>query len=151
MKRCFAGLCLVFILTIQLIPAYANDGVASDVAGEIAGSTAESADTGRKTERVDPMDPETVLGIKDGNYSVDYLGDKLEEKGMDVVYLTKIVGRYICLAGFVICVILIVIGIIGNPRILLRAAIGAVISGVAYALITCGEEIVLLIATWAAS
>lgn len=145
MKRLITVFCLALAVML-LMPAYASEGVTTEIAGEIGGAMADSAAGG-----IDPLDPESVLGIKGGDYSVDYLGDKLEEKGMDVVYLIKVVGRYICLAGFVICVVLIVVGIIGNPRILLRAAIGAVVSGIAYALITCGEEIVLLIATWAAS
>ena len=41
--------------------------------------------------------------------------------------------------------------ITGNTRMLARSAIGAVVSGIMYAAITCGEEIVSLIVAWSAA
>lgn len=147
MKRIIAVFCLTLILSLWTMPAFAASGVESGVAGEVSQGT-EQEDT-MSIEQA--SDPEYVLGIKDGDYSVDHIGDKLKNKGMDIVYLLKVVGRYVCLAAFVICCILLVLGIVGNTRMLLRSSIGAIISGVMYAAITCGEEIVQLIAGWAAA
>jgi len=147
MKRIIAVFCLTLILSLWTMPAFAASGVESGVAGEASQGT-EQEDT-MSIEQA--SDPEYVLGIKDGDYSVDHIGDKLKNKGMDIVYLLKVVGRYVCLAAFVICCILLVLGIVGNTRMLLRSSIGAIISGVMYAAITCGEEIVQLIAGWAAT
>ena len=76
---------------------------------------------------------------------------KLESKGNDIVYILQTVGKYACIAAFIVCCILTLIGIIGNKRLLAGAIIGLVISGVAYAGIVCGREIVNWIAAWAAS
>lgn len=149
MKRLIAMLCMVFILCGWTVSAFAAERVESGVASESIESKKKPDGGGMSIEQA--TDPEYVLGIKGGNYSADHIGDKLRNKGMDVVYLLKIVGRYACLAAFVVCCILLVFGIVGNTRLLLRSSIGAIISGVMYAAITCGEEIVQLIAGWAAA
>jgi len=151
MKRIVAVACLLFILSFCTMSVFAAGGVESGVAGEVSGSAGREETQNGEMSIEQASDPEYVLGIKDGDYSVDHIGDKLKSKGMDIVYLLKVVGRYVCLAVFVICCILLVLGIVGNTRLLLRSAIGAIISGVMYAAITCGEEIVQLIAGWAAA
>ena len=87
----------------------------------------------------------------DPNVSTDTIVGKLESKGNDVVSILQTVGKYVCIAGFIVCCILTLIGIIGNKRLLAGAIIGLIISGVAYAGIVCGREIVNWIAAWAVS
>lgn len=151
MKRIIAVFFLTLILSFWTTPTFAANGVESGVAGEASQGTGQEDTQNGGMSIEQASDPEYVLGIKDGDYSVDHIGDKLKNKGMDIVYLLKVVGRYVCLAAFVICCILLVLGIVGNTRMLLRSSIGAIISGVMYAAITCGEEIVQLIAGWAAA
>lgn len=151
MRHWLSALCAVLVLAFITVPASAV-GMETGIAGEMEEKEEVTIGSGSGRLSIDQAsDPEYVLGIKGGNYSVEHIADKLEEKGMDVVYLIKTVGRWICIGAFVVCCVLLVLGIIGNPRILLKSAIGAIISGVMYAAITCGEQIVRMIAAWAAS
>lgn len=92
------------------------------------------------------LNPDQVLGLPD--VTVDDLGDRLNEKGADVVFLIQTVARYICIGAFVISCILILVGLIGNRRTLASAILGAVLSGVCYGAITCGEQIVQAVSSW---
>lgn len=94
-------------------------------------------------------DPGQVIGAQ--NVSVDDLGNKLTEKGADIIYLLKIVGQYVCVGAFIISCITFFAGLFGNKKMMFSSVIGALISGVCYAAITFGEDIVILIASWAAS
>jgi len=154
MKRFAAMLCLSLLLSMGILPAYA-EGVESGIAGETS-ETAQQTEVPQGTIGLDmsidqATDPEYVLGIKGGDYSVEHIGDKLKQKGMDIVYLLKIVGRWICIAAFVVCCTFLVFAIAGNTRLLVRSAVGAIAAGIMYAAITCGEEIVTLIAAWSAA
>ena len=147
MKR---TLITVLILLSFILPTYAvGDGIENAVAGEI-GRDETSTDYYRDLFGLsDETDPNGILDVP--NVTVDDLGDRLAAKGADFVYLIKIVGRYVCLGAFVICCIMIIIGIIGNRRMLVWAIIGAITAGLLYAAITCGEQIVQFIAAWAMS
>ena len=95
-----------------------------------------------------------VGGIQDEfapNVTTQDIIGKLETKGNDIVAILQTVGKYVCIAAFIICCGLTLIGIIGNKRILTGAIIGLFLSGIAYAGIVCGREIVNWIAAWARS
>ena len=141
---------IILMLLVFILPAYAaGEGIDNGVAGEIGRSDA-APDYYRDLFGLSSeTDSDSLLDVP--NVTVDDLGNRLAAKGGDFVYLIKIAGRYVCLGAFVICCIMIVIGIIGNHRMLASAIIGAIISGLAYAAITCGEQIVQLIAAWAMS
>jgi len=147
MKRVLA---VALLIIAFILPVYAaEEGIESSVAGEIG----EGGGTSDYYKDLYGLSEETDSGnlLNVPNVTIDDLGDRLAAKGGDFVYLIKIVGRYVCLGAFIICCIMIVIGIIGNHRMLVSAIIGAIISGLAYAAITCGEQIVQLIAAWAIS
>lgn len=90
-------------------------------------------------------------GVITPNVTTGTIISRLEAKGNDIVSILQIIGKYVCIAGFIICCILTIIGIIGNKRLLVGAIIGLFISGLAYAGIVCGREIVNWVAAWAAS
>lgn len=138
---------MLMLLTF-ILPAYAaEEGIDNAIAGEIGGSGT-TTDYYRNLYGLSgETDSNNILDTP--NVTVDDLGALLAAKGGDFVYLLKIVGRYMCLGMFIICCIMIVIGIIGNHRMLTSAIIGAIVSGLAYAAITCGEQIVQFIAAWA--
>lgn len=97
---------------------------------------------------------ELVGGIQDEfapNVTTQDIIGKLETKGNDIVAILQTVGKYVCIAAFIICCVLTLVGLIGNKRILTGAIIGLLLSGVAYAGIVCGREIVNWIAAWARS
>ena len=160
---------LIIILTLLafILPAYAaEEGVDNAVADEIGGNNVATDYYRELFGLSNETDSDNLLDVP--NVTVDDLGERLAAgaqpdcadadgvgplhiaaKAGDFVYLIKIVGRYVCLGAFIICCIIIVIGIIGNQRTLAKAIIGAIISGLAYAAITCGEQIVQFIAAWA--
>ena len=145
MKRFLSLLLLVLSLSSLALPAFAA-GVETGVAGTIG---EEETYNPNAYELPDDLQPENVLGVP--NVTVDDLGNRLIDKGEDVVWLIKIVTRYICLGAFLLSCVFILVGIIGNRKILVSSILGAVISGVCYGAITCGEQIVAFIAAWAAS
>ena len=83
--------------------------------------------------------------------TTDDIVGRLENKGNDIVNILQTIGRYVCIAAFIICCLLTLIGVMGNPRLLWGGVIGLVLSGVAYAGIVCGRDIVNWIASWAIS
>ena len=93
--------------------------------------------------------PESVLNIP--NVSTEDLIERVNTKGNDIILILQTVGRYLCFFGFIICCVMVVIGVIGNRQMLTGALIGLIVCGVMYAGITCGKEIVQYIAAWAKS
>lgn len=141
-------LIIILTLLVFILPAYAaEEGIDNAVADEIGGSNVATDYYRELFGLSNETDSDNLLDVP--NVTVDDLGERLAAKAGDFVYLIKIVGRYVCLGAFIICCIIIVIGIIGNQRTLAKAIIGAIISGLAYAAITCGEQIVQFIAAWA--
>lgn len=90
-------------------------------------------------------------GVISTNVTADTIVSKLEAKGNDIVFMFQTVGKFVCIAGFIICCILTIIGTVGSKRLLAGAVIGLLVSGFAYAGIVCGREIVNWIAAWAIS
>lgn len=140
------------ILTLALvIPTFASDIRPGDVSGtdsSVTGQSDSSSTTGGPIQ--DAVNSATNELIDTGITTEDIVG-RLEEKGNDVVSVLQTVGKYVCFGAFILCCGLIVIGIIGNKRMLTGAILGAILSGIAYAGIVCGREIVNWIASWAIS
>lgn len=103
-------------------------------------------------ESYDPLQKE-LEDLENGipNVTVEDAETYLKSKGNDVVHLLQTVGKYVCIAAFIICCFLALIGLIGNRRMFTGALIGLIISGVAYAGIVCGPEIVKWVANWAST
>ena len=96
-----------------------------------------------------PDDPADIFGIP--SVSVEDVTERLNNKGNDIVNILQTVGRWICIGAFVISVVMMVAGCVGNKKWIMQGLIGLIISGVAYAGIVCGRQIVMFIASWAAS
>ena len=169
MKRIFALLTILMLTLCLTTSAFASNGTRT---GEVVGGGSVDTEVGTDASRhhgsgtssggVDLSNPNATQdyinnelfggnGVITPNVSTDTIVGKLESKGNDIVYILQTVGKYACIAAFIICCILTLIGIIGNKRLLAGAIIGLVISGVAYSGIVCGREIVNWIAAWAAS
>lgn len=151
----FAFLMSFCLMTTAFSAAGTRTG---QVDGGDAGNTAVS-DSDKNTGGVNFSDPgatnayinNELADIIAPDVTTDTIVGKLESKGNDIVHILQTVGKYVCIGMFVICCILIPVGIIGNKKILTGAVIGLVISGLAYAGIVCGREIVNFIAAWATS
>ena len=142
---------MLLLLSVYLVaPAFAASG--EDVrTGTASGGSSTGA---APVDKADPSINDMVNGVINDfapNITTDDIVNRLETKGNDVVTILQTVGRYVCIGAFIICCILTLFGIIGNPRMLWGGVIGLIISGVAYAFIVCGREIVNWIATWAIS
>lgn len=159
MKRLFS-LFFVLLLAMSLtVTAFASGNTRT---GEVTSGDIAIPSITQSGGGIDLMDPNGTQsyvdnelfgqsGLINGSVTTETIVGKLNAKGNDVVTILQTVGKYVCIAGFVICCILTLVGIIGNKRLLAGAIIGLLISGLAYAGIVCGREIVNWIATWAVS
>lgn len=152
MKKIFGSIVLLMLLCSLALPAFATDGVRTgDGAGERPSSTAQNDERNTWNGSVVNDTVDGVINDIAPNVSTDDIVGKLEEKGNDIVTVLQTVGKYVCIASFVLCCFLAVLGLIGNKKMLVGALIGLCLSGLAYAGIICGPEIVRWIAAWAAS
>lgn len=159
MKKIFTLFFVLMLMMCMTMTAFAADTVRS---GEVSGGGAAGSASSSQAGGVSLLNPGGTQdyvnnelfgsgGLIDKTVTTDTIVGKLESKGNDVVSILQTVGKYVCIAGFVICCILALVGIIGNKRLLAGAIIGLLISGFAYAGIVCGREIVNWIAAWAIS
>ena len=142
------------MMTCMMVTAFAVEGeTPSGIAGEITSSQT-SKDT-VNTEKnngsnfLDVQSPEELLDLKE--VTVEDIGNKLDEKGMDIIHLMQKVCQYICIATFIIGAVMFVIGLIANKKTMVSGILTLAFAGIAYAAITCGPTIVKLIASWAAA
>ena len=117
-----------------------GNGVTSSVSGGLSDGSLDIEDTvERVTQDLAP------------NITTDDIIGRLEDKGNGLVKILQTVGKMVYICSFIVCCGLLVIGVIGNRRMVAGSIIGAILSGVSYAGIVCGKEIVNWIAMWAAS
>jgi len=83
--------------------------------------------------------------------TTDDIVNKLENKGNDIVRILQTVGKFVCIGVFIVCCFLTIIGMVGNKRLMAGAIMGLIFSGIAYAGIVCGRDLVNWVAFWAAS
>lgn len=140
---------LVAFLALSFCAGFAPTAYASDTTRT---GTAENVQATAQHDDGDMSDTFAALTEEIApNVTTDELVGRIEQKSNDVVTILQTVGKYVCFASFIICCMLILIGIIGNRRLVAGGAIGLILSGIAYAGIVCGREIVTWIAAWAAS
>ena len=145
MKR-FVGILISLILSmVMVMPAFAT----TIGGGTINGKPVDDVYSGGSFDFSEPSDPADIMNIP--SVSAEDVANRLNNKGNDVVNILQTVGRWVCIGAFVISVIIMVAGCIGNKKMIVQGLIGLIISGVAYAGIVCGREIVMFIASWAAS
>lgn len=154
MKHFFIMVIVTLVTLCLWLPAFAAEGeTPSGIAGEVTTSqtTTEKTETNKTngSNFLDVQSPEELLDLKE--VTVDDIGNKLDEKGMDIIRLMQKVCQYICIAAFIIGAIMFVIGLIANKKTMVSGILTLAFAGIAYAAITCGPTIVKLIASWAAS
>ena len=108
--------------------------------------TTDGSNTNRIENTVNDITNEIAPAV-----TTEDLVNRIESKGNEVVTILQKIGKYVCFCSFVICCALALIGCIGNRRLIAGGLIGCVLSGLAYAGIICGREIVNWIAAWAIS
>ena len=65
--------------------------------------------------------------------------------------ILQIVGQYVCIGAFIICCFLVIVGLMGNKRLLTGALFGLIFSGVAVVGILYSRDILNFVASWLAS
>lgn len=145
MKRFMVFLISLILSMVMVMPAFAT----TIGGGTVSGNPADDINRGGSFDYSAPSDPADIMDIP--SVSAEDVANRLNNKGNDVVNILQTVGRWICIGAFVISVIMMVAGCIGNKKMIVQGLIGLIISGVAYAGIVCGREIVMFIAAWAAS
>ena len=153
-KSILVMLVLMLVLAM-MVPAYAatvregvpagTDGTDTNVTTGAANGSSHPGDI--VSNKVNQVTNELI----DTSVTTDKIVNKLESKGNDIVSILQTVGKYVCITIFIVSCMLALVGLFGNHRLLTASIIGLVLSGVAYAGITCGREVVNFIATWAAS
>ena len=161
MKRIVSILLIALMIAVIAVPAFATPGgdtrtgIASGGSGQPPISTPEIVTDGHTVSGSGSSDKlqdalDSVYGDIPNISTEDIVG-RLENKGNDVIRLMQTIGRYVCIVAFIICCIMTLVGIIANPKLLWAGVIGLIISGLAYAGIVCGRDIVNWIASWAIS
>ena len=144
--RVICLMCVCLMVLAFCVPAFASDvrtGTAVD-----SGSTP-SATVNPSSSMGDYVND--TVGDLVPNVTTNDIVERLENKGNDVVRILQTVGKYVCIGAFVVCCFLILFGLFGNKQLLCGAVIGCIVSGIAYAGIVCGREIVNWVAAWAVS
>lgn len=146
MKRVFGVLAAMVLSLIMVGSAFAAP-VGSGLATTAGGGNNVSSNSGFDYSA--PDDPAEMFGVE--NVDVNDVADRLNSKGNDVINIMQVVGRYVCYGAFIIGILIMIAGCIGNKKMIVQGLIVLIIAGVAYAGIVCGREIVGFIASWAAS
>lgn len=142
-------LIVLFVLLSALCaaaPVFADEVRGGDVVPEEQIATP-APSSGQIDDTVNSVTNELI----DTGVTTDRIVERIERKGEDIVRVLQTAGKYVCIGSFLICCVLTLVGVIGNKRLLVGGAIGLILSGVSYAGIVCGREIVNWIASWASS
>lgn len=150
MKRLMSFLAVLMLVGCLAVPAMASDVRTGDAIGGGTTTHDSTATNGSSSNIVQDAVNQTIEELAP-SVSVDDLITRLEDKGNDVVSILQTVGKYVCIGGFTVSVILFLIGCIGNKKLAAGGAIGMIVAGLAYTGIVCGRDIVNFIANWAAS
>lgn len=165
MKKKIVSAFLIGVFAIAQMSSQAFGSEVTGVAGQIevtAGSSSVTSSSGSSETVVnstgnifsDENSGSNILessGLISSNVTSADLGEKIAEKGSDVIDIMKIVGRYFCVGGFIYSGIAMFCGLFGNKKALASGFIGLILSGVMYAAIVMSEDLVIMVASWAAA
>lgn len=144
MRKFLVFLCLTLVMGSTMVPAFAVDPI---IGSGIAGET----DTKDRVpgSMYDDIDVESIIGVP--KVGVEDIQNKVQEKGNDVLSIIQTVGKYVCIGAFILACVGTIVFMFANHKVM-WVCIGILIfSGISYAGIVCGPEIVQYIAAWAAS
>lgn len=141
MKKILVFLMALIMSAFMMTPVFA----ASDIRTGTPSESAQSAYTAVQGS------VNAITGDITPDVTTDDVVNKLEHKGNDIVRVLQIVGQYVCIGVFIVCCVLLIIGMIGNKRLMTGAILGLIFSGIAYACIVCSRDLVNFIAMWSIS
>lgn len=85
------------------------------------------------------------------NVTTDDVNNWVEHKGGDILSILQTAGKVIAAIGFVASIIIIIIGALGNRRMMTGGFIGLAISVLCYTALTYGKELMYLFSSWLVS
>lgn len=141
MKKFLVVLMALIMSALMMTPAFAASDIRTGTPSE-SSQAAYSAVQGSVSAITGDITPDVTT---------DDVVNKLEHKGNDIVHILQIVGQYVCIGAFIVCCVLVIVGLIGNKRLLAGALMGLIFSGVAVVGILYSRDILNFMASWLAS
>lgn len=141
MKKFLVILMALMMSALMMTPAFAATDIRTGTPRESSQATY-TAVQGSVSEITGDITPDVTT---------DDVINKLEHKGNDIVRILQIVGQYVCIGAFIICCFLVIVGLMGNKRLLTGALFGLIFSGVAVVGILYSRDILNFVASWLAS
>lgn len=158
-RRIFALMCVVVLGCMLCIPALAAEetsgsGIADNIDKPSATAPVDENQTG-----LDPSDslyhkwglddPDNQVHIDP--VSTDEVNEWVERKGNDVTSIMVTAGKVMAAIGLVASIICVVVGAIGNRRLMTGGFIGIVVALAAYVALTQYRELIRLFSSWVMS
>lgn len=94
---------------------------------------------------------EDIFDVEDPNVSTGDVNDWVERKGGDLISIITKGVRIFSVIGFFVCLLLIVVGAVGNKRTMVGGIIGLIIACLCFTAATMGPQIMLAIQSWLVS
>ena len=148
---------MAILVSLTAVPAFAAEALSgSGIAAETAAQATESKGdldldvSDRLAEAWGLNDPENQIHIQ-GNVTTDQVNQWVERKGGDIISILQAAGKIVCIIGFFASIICVVVGAIGNKRMMTGGFIGVLISLCCYVALTQGREIISLFSSWVMS
>ena len=141
LKKFLVILMALIMSALMMNPAFAATDIRTGTPSESSQATY-TAVQGSVSEITGDITPDVTT---------DDVINKLEHKGNDIVRILQIVGQYVCIGAFIICCFLVIVGLMGNKRLLTGALFGLIFSGVAVVGILYSRDILNFVASWLAS
>lgn len=153
-KMLAALFAVAILVSLSAVPAFAvealsGSGVAADTAAQVTESKGDlDLDAGdRLAEAWGLNDPKNQVNIQ-GNVTTEQVNNWVERKGGDVISILQTFGKVAAIVGFFASIIFVIVGAIGNKRMMTGGFIGVLISLCCYVALTQGREIVSLFSSW---
>jgi len=143
-KNLTAFLFAAILCMFNVVPVLASEPVGGGTAtfGSAATENTATASGGRGgIIWDDSQSGDTWVKQNGGEVTVDDAISWVDRKGGQVVELCAHFLKPVCIIGFIICIILIVAGAVGNKKMLIGGLMGLFICGLCYAFATSPVEI----------
>lgn len=152
----------ILMVSMLMIPALAaedassNDLSGTGIAGEVTAIPAPTNGTGKTGDLENEwihkwgLDKEENQ-VKIPTVTTDDVNGWVERKGNDVISIAQTTGRVLAVLGFFVSIIIIIIGALGNRRMMTGGFIGLAVSVLGYVALTYGKELMYLFSSWVMS
>lgn len=153
LKRCLSTFfALLMVAATLAIPAMATE-IGSGIAGEVGQGSVVYIGEDSKNKSTNPWDD--IYGLNDPENQVHIKGvttedvtNLIDRKGNDIANIMKHIGKVASTIGFFASIICIIVGAIGNRRMMTGGFIGLIVLALAYTALNYGKELLDLFSAW---